>query len=333
MYPVKALRGISLDSTKLGPQGIQYDRRFMLCRVSDAGELSKIQLSGNPECSLFAQDIVDDHIHIRYMTPKKRLVPEDPLQETTLEIPLEPDTSELHRSDLNLHQSKVWAYRVGEQYDAWFTACFGFPVALLYIGEKRRPVLGTFSPRGVTDSAKGWLSSVSSYVMGGEPEPDWLAFSDFAPYLVATDTSLNNVRKRLSSGDVDMLKFRPNIVVSGEGEWDEDYWAELDLNGESAILLTKLCNRCSSVNVDYDTGKVAEGERGTVLKKLMSDRRVDKGFSWSACFGRYGFLADGIESLDIAIGDEMNVVRRTEERPVFDWPIKRESPGRYYNYK
>jgi uncharacterized protein YcbX len=327
----------------------------MICRVvtksdgsgTETTTLDKIQLSKYPQCALFSQELVDNGtaVHVKYMAPAEPLVPADPKQSETLVVPLEPDVADLNREDVNVHNSAVSAYRMGGHYDEWFSACFGFQVALLYIGDERRPVLGTFSPKSKAQQsgpAKGWLSTISSYVAGGggaAEEPDWLNFSDCAPYLVATEASLANVSARLSQGDMDMIKFRPNIVVDGQTQWDEDFWAELSLlpegtSGESsrspAITLTKMCNRCTSVNVDYDTGRVAEGERGAVLKKLMSDRRVDKGVKYSPIFGRYGFLAPGADGLAIRVGDEIWVTGRTEERSVWDWPMGDSGVATYY---
>ena len=80
--------------------------------------------------------------------------------------------------------------------------------------------------------------------------------------------------------------------------YDEDYWAALTVSNsaraekgsQAQILLTANCGRCSSINVDYHTGKTAEGDDGMVLKKMMKDRRVDPGNKHSPIFGRYGFL-------------------------------------------
>ena len=316
----------------------------MLCRVADddGGSLQRIQLSSHPQCALFAQEIVGGGavIRVRYVAPSQPLVPHHPLQDEVLEVPLEPDLAGLQRGDVNLHSSLVTAYRMDPRHDAWFSACFGFPTALVYIGDQRRPVLGTFSPKAQQPQPqpqKGWMTTLSSYVgmatAGGEEEEeeaDWINFSDCAPYLVATEASLASVSARLSQGDMDMVKFRPNIVVDGAGQWDEDFWAEISVGGRPAVALTKMCNRCSSINVDYDTGRLAEGERGVVLKKLMADRRVDPGAKWSPIFGRYGFLAPGAEGAGIAVGDEVLVTKRTQDRPVWDWPMgKAAAPVRY----
>jgi uncharacterized protein YcbX len=330
VYPIKALRAIRLDQAELGPQGIRLDRTFMLCRVADGGELQRMQLSKYPECSLFAQTIVGDNIHVRYITPAGSEAAQD---QSILQVPQRPDITTLPKADVNLHNSMASAYRMGSSFDAWFSSCFGFEVALLYIGDARRPVLGTFSPKvQPTPSQSGWFSSMASSLpsLGTKPEADWLTFTDMAPYLVATEASLRNVTTRFADCEVTMSAFRPNIVVDGAPEWDEDFWTGVSINSKPALTMSKMCNRCTSLNVDYDTGRPAEGERGTVLKKLMSDRRVDKGFKYAPVFGRYAFLSDHEISIPIKVGDDVQVTGRLAERPVWDWPTSEKAERQFY---
>ncbi|EWG45144.1 hypothetical protein FVEG_06059 [Fusarium verticillioides 7600] len=202
-YPIKGLRGIQVESAKLGPQGLQYDRRFMLYKIEKSGDFSKIQLSGHPECSLFAQEVVGDKIRVKYLIPEEPLVPWKPEQDTVLEVPIEPDINELAKADVSLHQSRVIAYRMGPKYDAWFTACFGFDTALVFIGDGRRPVLGTFSPKSQA-TPPSWPMLLLNHLLGKKAtEDDWITFTDCAPYLFTTEESLNNVKARLSTCDVE----------------------------------------------------------------------------------------------------------------------------------
>ena len=350
LYPIKALRGIELDESDIGAQGLKYDRRFMICRVQDNGDLKKVQLSDYPQCGLFRQEIVGrDTIHVRYLAPEEPLVPQKPEHDAVLHVPLEPSLDGLERAEMNLHNSVVSAYRMGSKYDDWFSACFGFTTVLLYIGDQRRPVLGTFSPKdSQPQPQKGWLSSIAGYLAGsdapdaGGSEKDWITFTDMAPFMITTEASLANVQTRLAEGDAHMFKFRPNIVVDGEHQWEEDFWSELSLRGEPTFTLSKMCGRCTSLNVDYDTGRSAQGEEGALLKKLMSDRRVDAGNKYSPVFGRYAFLTDSMAAkasdptdrsgscTTIRVGDDMAVLRRNEERPAWDWPMKDPSLAQYY---
>lgn len=111
-------------------------------------------------------------------------------------------------------------------------------------------------------------------------------------------------------------KFRPNLVVDGEGvAWDEDFWGEVKVVRDGlSIVLTSNCARCTSINVDLDRGRMGEGESGSLLKKMMKDRRVDLGHKWTPIFGRYGFPTHGGE---IKVRDEVVVSKSNKEHIVW----------------
>jgi len=317
----------------------------MICHVTDAGELKRMQLSSYPACSLFSQELISsrsvsaggtsdtepapDAIRVRYHAPAKPLAPPHRLQAEPLTVPLHPDTTALEKVDFSLHYSPTACYRMGSAYDAWFSACFGHAVALLYLGDGRRRVLGSIAPEASATApppqrAAGLLSTAMSYLWGGgkEEEQSWITFTDCAPMLVTSEVSRQDVSARLPGADeVPVYKFRPNLVVDGAGEeaWAEDFWGGLEFEDGRRLVLTANCGRCSSLNVDYDTGVTAEGEKGTVLKKLMKDRRVDKGNKWAPVFGRYAFL-QGKEELQVKVGDEVKVTERVVDRAVWFWP-------------
>lgn len=308
------------------------------------GGLKKIQVDSHPRCALFEQQLVcgtedgaPGRIIVRFRgspTPGS----ETDEASKTIEIPLTPDWSSLEKIDVVLHGSPATAYRMGDPYDSWFGRHFGVRTILVYLGDGRRAVLGkTLPPKSSREpQQRGWVSSLTSYITGSQSlgkgsDPGlWITFTDVAPLLVTSEMSLRDVRDRLLGGlPLEMFKFRPNIVVDGEGEsaWAEDFWAELSIRDvgrgdERRILqLTGNCARCVSLNVDYNTGKPAEGELGNVLKKLMKERRVDKGAKWSPIFGRYAFL-DSRHTGDVivSVGDDVEVTRRNTERSVWDWP-------------
>ncbi|KAK2036297.1 hypothetical protein LZ31DRAFT_243181 [Colletotrichum somersetense] len=374
VYPIKALRPIPLESATLTPQGILHDRTYMLFKVNPDSSLRKIQLSSFPQCALFSQEIVSssassgegpgDTILVRYNTPNPPLVNQHPLQDTVLSVPLVPDTAGLQPVFVDLHGSPAEALRMGDPYDAFFSACFGFPTILVHIGSGRRRVLGTFAPgsslpasspkqqkQEPPPSASSLLSSITSYFPSfTSPElqseekgsPAWLTFTDCAPYLVTSTSSLSHPSLAPFQEFSLMPKFRPNIVVDDPAEppFAEDFWAELSLPASGSgtggptsarLLLTANCGRCSSLNVDYDLGRAAVGQEGTLLKTLMRDRRVDPGHKYAPIFGRYAFLAvDGSEEeqqqqqqsgIRVRVGDEVVISRRSDERTVFDWDL------------
>jgi glycine hydroxymethyltransferase len=324
-----------------------------------------------------------------------------------LEIPLEPNVDSLSRFTVTMHQSPTTGYDMGPVYNDWFSACFGYPVVLAYLGVNTRGVLGTLAPakaklngkkkggrwhevllRGLESVGGGGplllekllvpicavaicasgvlyaagqldgsiangVSSVSKMAtlvgivglalvlvggfviyMGGKGlfvagYEDRITFADCAPFLVISETSVDNVSGRLPVGEeMDRTKFRPNIVISGaEAAFEEDFWTELVVGSKRArLLLTGNCVRCQSLNVDYRTGRMGAGESGTVLKKLMKDRRVDRGARFSPVFGRYSFLDRGFDGEEVRVGDVVEVVARGAERSVlgescFSWSL------------
>ncbi|KAK4981266.1 hypothetical protein LTR66_010124 [Elasticomyces elasticus] len=328
VYPIKSLRAISLPSAEVYKHGFLYDRRFMILKVllSEDGirSLKNMHVTYFPEMVRFFTKI--EFPEDGDANNAKIIVTFDPPQgeSKTLNVPLVPFTAGLDTLDINMHGSRTKAYDMGAQYDDWLSSCFGYEVVLAYLGENKRPVLMSTNPTTKTATSQSWLSSITSKlpmpsVLQGEK--DEITFSDCSPYLIVSETSLGDVSDRLPEGEeMDMTKFRPNIVVHGaETAWDEDYWGELTI-GDSKLNLVHNCMRCQSINIDYATGKPATGEQGKVLKKLQSDRRVDLGAKYKAVFGRYAFLEPGSAGRTIKVGDEVLVSRRNEERTKFDWP-------------
>ncbi|KAI1179414.1 MOSC domain-containing protein [Nemania sp. FL0916] len=359
IYPIKSLAPLSVPRTRLRREGVEHDRRFMLLKVNADGTYKNIQIVHVPECALFHQRLDGDEIVVTYHVPSPPIfTPEVPEQSTALRVPLSPKLEDRAVVDVSICGSSAPAYRMGDPYDSWFTACFGYEVILVYIGDHSRDVLAhkpgehylwrQHQPR----PKGGWLSGISAYIPGGagtgnvmpDKGSDQLVFNEIAPFLVTSKASLRDVSRRLPEGeDMDMRRFRPNIVVDGnpqdpgeggeeEGSlaaWEEDYWAELcvvrSTGEEHRLALTANCGRCLSINIDYDTGRPSQGEPGIVLKKLMADRRVDEGNKYSPIFGRYGFLAPGgsqgtNNGVEIAVGDHIHVTKRLDYRDSWAWP-------------
>ncbi|MCJ1281689.1 hypothetical protein MMC26_001011 [Xylographa opegraphella] len=267
------------------------------------------------------------------------LSPESNMQ-TQIEIPLVPDNSHLEVINVVLHNSSTKAHVMQRKYSEWFSSRFGYEVILVYIGSHLRPVLGNLSPNAPMlekDTSTTWLSTLTNYVpfLGSSRvgNMDSITFADVAPYLVVTEKSLEDVSSRLPEGeDMDITKFRPNIVLAGSANaYDEDFWGGLQISPMADTLdekksvymdLTQNCARCASINWDYETGRVTAGESGTVLKKLMNDRRVDKGTKYSPIFGRYGFLQNAMRECSIAVGDTVEVSKINAARTTFSKSIE-----------
>ncbi|KAK3687111.1 hypothetical protein LTR37_019141 [Vermiconidia calcicola] len=333
VYPIKSLRAVPLDSATLTRFGFHYDRDFMILQVNDENgdkTLKNMTIAAFNQMVRFFQEVDNDR-----GTFKVTYEPVDGGESKHIDIPLAPDTSELEVIDIEMHKSPTKAYKMDEKYNDWLSECFGYETVLAYIGENVREVrmssdrYKTNSTNGASNGAGGWLSSVTSVaskatglVLGnGSDKPSEIKFADCAPYLVVSSKSMDDVHSRLSEGEeFDIIKFRPNVIVSGaEQPWEEDYWAELTVGGQAKLECEHNCPRCVSINIDYNTGAQGTGETGAMLKKLSKDRRVDPGMKWSPIFGRYTFVHPESEGQGIKVGDEVVVSRKNTDHTAFDW--------------
>lgn len=246
-------------------------------------------------------------------------------EKLSISLPLVPDTTGLDRVDVDLYGSGASVYDMGSKYDAWFSERFGYAIKLVTVGEQERDILfpGASSQQLSTTS---WLSGITKSLpvvgglLGGGQQPR-LKFQDVAPFLVCTQKSCQAISDQLPEGvEFDIRKTRPNIVVSGQQAWEEDFWGEIAIaegEGEVKISLQHNCLRCQSLNVDFKSGVYSKEKNMQVLKLLQKDRRVDTVKKYNAVFGRYGFITVSDVGKEIRVGDVVKVSQLNEQRSGF----------------
>ncbi|KAJ4275556.1 hypothetical protein NW764_010038 [Fusarium oxysporum] len=320
VYPVKGIRGTSLTKARLSPYGFEGDRTFSLQKVNrdENSNLSyETMLIGyHLKLALFSAsvDYEKGQVTVRWTGDKA---------DDSVDFPLKPAVEGRKTIETSLHTSKAKAYDMGDELSQWFSDRLGDEVRLVYIGNESRAVLGSLAPHS-SDALKkaSFTERIKNILPPLSHPPERLAFNDLAHYLVVTEESNNEVSSRLDEGcSMDITKFRPNIVVRGASKaFAEDFWGELTFAGGIRMPLTANCYRCQSITVDYNTGKTATDDHGTVWKKLNKDRRVDKGAKWSPVFGRYGFCYGDATSKSLTVGQRVDVTRINTQRTTFDWP-------------
>nr|WP_282434719.1 YcbX family protein [Citrobacter sp. DNRA3] len=126
-----------------------------------------------------------------------------------------------------------------------------------------------------------------------------LSFADGYPYLLANEASLRDVQQRCPAS-VKMEQFRPNIVVSGAGAWEEDTWKVIRI-GEVIFDVAKPCSRCIFTTVSPEKGqKHPSGEPLVTLQTFRT--AVDNG---DVDFGQ-NLIARN--SGVIRVGDEVEIL-------------------------
>ncbi|KAK6520967.1 hypothetical protein TWF506_001203 [Arthrobotrys conoides] len=282
------------------------------------------------------------------ITPSTEKNEEEEYGNPYIEFPITADYKKLEKVDLSIHLSDCVGYDMGPKYQEFFTKYLGYPAKLVYVGDSTREVKGNLAPdqthltkendfntgntaKSVGFNVLGFLTWVLWYLLGWSSEGSkyTIQFADVAPVLVASTVSLEelNSGKRGDEKEIvlDITKMRPNIVLEPSAPdemkpFEEDYWAELEVNGGRKIVLTGNCGRCKSLNVDYETGKQLP-VHGQMLKRLSDmKRRVDAGHGYSPIFGRYGFIEKDSLEKDVMVGEEVMVTKKNGERTVFYWP-------------
>ncbi|MDK2578182.1 YcbX family protein [Citrobacter portucalensis] len=126
-----------------------------------------------------------------------------------------------------------------------------------------------------------------------------LSFADGYPYLLANEASLRDVQQRCPAS-VKMEQFRPNIVVSGAGAWEEDTWKVIRIS-EVIFDVAKPCSRCIFTTVSPEKGqKHPSGEPLVTLQTFRT--AVDNG---DVDFGQ-NLIARN--SGVIRVGDEVEIL-------------------------
>ena len=151
------------------------------------------------------------------------------------------------RSEVVVWSDRVSADGVGADADAWLSE---------FLGCDCRLVVQPDDVRRSVDPAYA-------------RQDDEVGFADGFPFLLISKASLDGLNARLAEA-VPMLRFRPNLVVTGCDAHAEDGWRRIRI-GDMSFRVAKPCSRCVIPTVDIETG-----ERGAEpMRTLLSYRRRD----------------------------------------------------------
>jgi uncharacterized protein len=184
IYPVKSLKGISLNEAMVEDRGLRHDRRWMLVD-------EKNQFLTQREFPVMAR------ISVAFESDRFKVGIDD----RSLEVPLNPSTDEFHTA-------KIWASTARSEFypgevDRWFSEALGTECRLAAMPEgAHREVNPVYAVRRFKDA---------------------VSFADGYPFMVLTEASLDDLNSRLAK-PVPMNRFRPNFVVADAEAFAEDTW-------------------------------------------------------------------------------------------------------------
>jgi uncharacterized protein len=98
---------------------------------------------------------------------------------------------------------------------------------------------------------------------------DRVAFADGFPLLLIGQASLDDLSARVGR-PLEMLRFRPNVVVAGTAAYAEDEWRRIRI-GDLEFRVAKGCSRCIMTTLDPQTGeRSADREPLTTLQQYRA---------------------------------------------------------------
>lgn len=262
IYPLKSARGIGLIDADVTPHGLAEDRRMMIVSPSGAF-LTQREIPALAQISAHQEE---GH----YLLSK----------DGGLGITA-PRAGFTRRKDVTVWQSTVNAAIADEATNRQLSEWLDQPVELALFDEQ--------------------ANRTASEEWAGPDTP--VTFSDGYQVLITNTASLAALNADMAAhneGNVDMERFRANIVVDCDQPWAEDQWASLSIGG-IRFDLVKPCARCIITSQDQTTGSRNGPSPLPAMGRLRmsADSRV-RGvlFGWNAVPRGHGTIRLG-DTVDV----------------------------------
>ena len=234
IYPVKSLRGCTVDICDVAPLGLGGDRRFML--VDEAG------------------NFLSQRAHRRMALIETKLTYSTLILSCSgygsIDIPNVTYASTRPTKVTVWNSAGLIAEDCGDKPAIWLSAILGSRCRLVRTG-----------PAFHRQVKKARLTQPDSLV----------SFADAYPFLMIGEASLSDLNDRLVARNEDavpMNRFRPNLVITGATPFEEDRWKRFRI-GDAIFRTAGPCARCIITTTDQHTG-----DRGQEpLHTLASYRR------------------------------------------------------------
>lgn len=269
IYPVKSMKGIALQQAQLTPHGLRHDRLWMVVR-SNGRFVTQREI---PRLALVRTSLNEEGVELSMK------------EHGSITVPFAFDDGE------NI-DTRVWG-------DDCRTVDQGEAVSQ-WLGD----ALGSEEPLRLVRMKPGFVRPQSHPEIFGEDTA--VEFADAAPFLVASEASLehlNSVLESRSMSPVPMNRFRPNIVVRGLDPFAEHEVAVL--KGDSCRIRMRVpCERCVVTTIDQDTGE--KDPQRQPFKTLQEINPVP-GKEHAPAFAQYATL-DGYDQEHIRLGEHLEAV-------------------------
>ncbi len=234
IYPVKSMGGISVASAMVTDRGFEYDRRWMLVDENNHF-LTQREFEA---MALLQVELIFEGLKVYH---KKNI-------HSPIIIPFSSETNE--KANVEIWDDNCEAQFVSRIADEWFSDMLLLKCRLVYMpGSTKRCV----------DKSYAFNKEITG-------------FSDAFPFLIIGQSSLNDLNSRLTE-PLPINRFRPNIVFTGGGPFEEDVMEHFTINHIN-FYGVKLCARCVITTINQDNADKAKEPLRTLATYRMKNNKI-----------------------------------------------------------
>ena len=253
-YPLKSGRGQPLQQIGLDKLGLDGDRRWMLVDEASGRFLTQRAVAKMSQLSALWNGAGG-------LTLSAEGVP-------ALDVPLPGNDAELR--GVTIWRDTLRVPDAGEAAAAWVSDFIGKPTRLVHVPLERART---------TEAGYG-------------KDDDKVGFADGYPLLLIGQASLDDLSGRIGR-PMEMLRFRPNLVIEGSEAFAEDGWKRVRI-GDVEFRVVKPCSRCILTTIDP-----ASGERSTDREPLAT-LKTYREQAGDVMFGQ-NLVNDGLGRLEVGM--------------------------------
>ncbi|MBB4819452.1 MOSC domain-containing protein [Pseudomonas sp. TUM22785] len=253
-FPMKSAIGERLQRAELDGIGLAGDRRWMLVDASNGRFLTQRAL---PQMSQLSA-LWNASGGLTLSTAGR----------PSLDVALPDPNSDLRGTFI--WKDSMLVPDAGDEAAAWLSEFIGKPCRLVHVpNERARDIPGSLLPE------------------------EKVGFADGFPLLLIGQASLDDLSSRVGR-PLEMLRFRPNLVVEGSAPFAEDEWKRIRIGGVE-FSVAKGCTRCILTTIDPATGERSPDREPLTTLKTYREREGELYFGQNLINRSTGTLEEGME--------------------------------------
>ncbi|MDU9413068.1 MOSC domain-containing protein [Pseudomonas sp. zfem005] len=253
-FPMKSAIGERLQRAELDGIGLAGDRRWMLVDASNGRFLTQRAL---PQMSQLSA-LWNATGGLTLSTAGR----------PSLDVALPDPNSDLRGTFI--WKDSMLVPDAGDEAAAWLSEFIGKPCRLVHVpNERARDIPGSLLPE------------------------EKVGFADGFPLLLIGQASMDDLSSRVGR-PLEMLRFRPNLVVEGSAPFAEDEWKRIRIGGVE-FSVAKGCTRCILTTIDPATGERSPDREPLTTLKTYREREGELYFGQNLINRSTGTLEEGME--------------------------------------